>query len=99
MFEREFEILGEAMGRLLRAAASVEPQITHARRIIGLRNILSPAMTVSTIGYCGPRRSIIFRCLRWRSINFFERPDSSGTERQTVDGGAKPHGGRVDSRQ
>jgi len=41
VFERDFEILGEAMNRLLRAAPEFETRISHARRIIGLRNILS----------------------------------------------------------
>jgi uncharacterized protein with HEPN domain len=41
MFERDFEILGEAMNRLLRAAPGLEFRITDARRIISLRNILS----------------------------------------------------------
>lgn len=41
IFEREFEILGEAMNRLLRADSSLESKITNARRIVGMRNILS----------------------------------------------------------
>lgn len=41
VFEREFEILGEALSRLLRADPALEPAITHARRIIGLRHILA----------------------------------------------------------
>ena len=41
VFEREFEILGEAMNRLLRSDPALETKITSARRIIGLRNILS----------------------------------------------------------
>ena len=41
ILEREFEILGEALGRLLRDDPEIEPVITHARRIIGLRNLLA----------------------------------------------------------
>jgi uncharacterized protein with HEPN domain len=41
VFEREFEVLGEAMNRLLRADPALEASISQARRIIGLRNILS----------------------------------------------------------
>jgi uncharacterized protein with HEPN domain len=41
ILEREFEILGEALNRLLRDDPALEPAITHARRIIGLRNLLA----------------------------------------------------------
>jgi uncharacterized protein with HEPN domain len=39
--EREFEILGEALNRLLRVNSEVEKQIPEIHRIIGLRNILA----------------------------------------------------------
>jgi uncharacterized protein with HEPN domain len=41
ILEREFEILGEALNRLLRDEPEIEPLITHARRIVGLRNLLA----------------------------------------------------------
>jgi uncharacterized protein with HEPN domain len=41
ILEREFEVLGEAMGRLLRSAPEAEASIANARRIIGLRNLLA----------------------------------------------------------
>lgn len=39
--EREFEIVGEALHRLIRIEPSVETRIPEARRIIGLRNLLA----------------------------------------------------------
>ena len=39
--EREFEIIGEAMNRLLRADPETFAKITHGPRIIGTRNILA----------------------------------------------------------
>lgn len=41
IFEREFEILGEALVRLLRVAPVLEDRITDVRRIIGLHNVLA----------------------------------------------------------
>ena len=41
IFEREFEILGEALARLLRTAPELENSIVNARRIVGLRNVLA----------------------------------------------------------
>ena len=41
ILEREFEILGEALNRLLRDEPEIELLITHARRIVGLRNLLA----------------------------------------------------------
>jgi len=41
ILEREFEILGEALNRLLRDDPALEPAITGARRIIGLRNLFA----------------------------------------------------------
>lgn len=41
IFEREFEILGEALNRLLRDDPALESAITDARRIVGLRNLLA----------------------------------------------------------
>ena len=41
ILEREFEILGEALNRLLRDDPEAERAITDARRIIGLRNLLA----------------------------------------------------------
>jgi len=41
VFEREFEIMGEAMNRLLRDDPSLESSISHIRRVIGLRKILA----------------------------------------------------------
>lgn len=41
IFEREFEILGEAMSRFLRDEPQRALAITHIHRIIGLRNILA----------------------------------------------------------
>ncbi len=38
--EREFEIIGEALGRLARVDASVAAQISEHRRIIAFRNYL-----------------------------------------------------------
>jgi uncharacterized protein with HEPN domain len=38
--ERQFEIVGEAMSRLLRTAPDLEPGITDCRKIIAFRNIL-----------------------------------------------------------
>ena len=38
--ERQFEIVGEAMARLLRAAPELEGRITDCRKIIAFRNIL-----------------------------------------------------------
>jgi uncharacterized protein with HEPN domain len=41
VLEREFEIVGEALNRLLREDPEIESLITHARRIVGLRNLLA----------------------------------------------------------
>lgn len=41
ILEREFEILGEALNRLLRDEPEIESSITQARRIVGLRNLLA----------------------------------------------------------
>jgi uncharacterized protein with HEPN domain len=41
ILERELEILGEALNRLLRDEPVIELSITHARRIVGLRNLLA----------------------------------------------------------
>ncbi len=41
IFEREFEILGEALARLLRTVPEAEGAIANARRIVGLRNLLA----------------------------------------------------------
>jgi uncharacterized protein with HEPN domain len=41
ILEREFEILGEALNRLLRDDPEAESLITHSRRIVGLRNLLA----------------------------------------------------------
>ncbi len=38
--ERQFEIVGEAIGRLVKSAPSVAAQITDYRRISGFRNVL-----------------------------------------------------------
>lgn len=38
--ERQFEIIGEAMGRLRAADLSVFEKITEAQRIVGFRNVL-----------------------------------------------------------
>ncbi len=38
--ERQFEIVGEAMARLLRVVPELEPNITDCRKIIAFRNIL-----------------------------------------------------------
>ncbi len=38
--ERQFEIMGEALSRLLKLNASVASKISEHRRIIGFRNIL-----------------------------------------------------------
>ncbi len=39
--EREFEIVGEALHRLIRIDPTVEARIPESRRIIGLRNVLA----------------------------------------------------------
>lgn len=44
--ERQFEILGEALNRLLKLAPSFESRITDARRIVDFRNILIHAYDV-----------------------------------------------------
>lgn len=44
--ERQFEILGEALNRLLKLAPSFEARITDARRIVDFRNILIHAYDV-----------------------------------------------------
>jgi uncharacterized protein with HEPN domain len=41
ILEREFEIPDEALNRLLRDEPEIQSSITHARRIIGLRNLLA----------------------------------------------------------
>jgi len=38
--ERQFEIAGEALGRLLKADQALGSRISHCRRIIAFRNIL-----------------------------------------------------------
>lgn len=44
--ERQFEIIGEAMGRLRRIDAATAEQISEHQRIIGLRNVLIPGYDV-----------------------------------------------------
>jgi uncharacterized protein with HEPN domain len=44
--ERQFEIIGEALNRLLKLDPSFESQITDARRIVDFRNILIHAYDV-----------------------------------------------------
>jgi uncharacterized protein with HEPN domain len=44
--ERQFEILGEALNRLLKLDPSFESRITDARRIVDFRNILIHAYDV-----------------------------------------------------
>lgn len=44
--ERQFEILGEALSRLLKLDPSFESRITDARRIVDFRNILIHAYDV-----------------------------------------------------
>jgi uncharacterized protein with HEPN domain len=44
--ERQFEILGEALNRLLKLDPSFESRITGARRIVDFRNILIHAYDV-----------------------------------------------------
>jgi uncharacterized protein with HEPN domain len=39
--EREFEVIGEALKRLLRTDPSAASRITHAARIVSFRNILA----------------------------------------------------------
>jgi uncharacterized protein with HEPN domain len=39
--ERQFELVGEALGRALRAAPGLEERIPQAREAIGLRNVLA----------------------------------------------------------
>jgi len=41
ILEREFEILGDALNRLIGDDPAAEGEITDARRIIGLRNLLA----------------------------------------------------------
>ncbi|MFH1497676.1 MAG: HepT-like ribonuclease domain-containing protein [Verrucomicrobiota bacterium] len=41
ILEREFEILGEALNRLSRDAPEMADRISHAHRIIGMRNVLA----------------------------------------------------------
>jgi len=44
--ERQFEVIGEALNRLLRLEPSLESRITDARRIIDFRNVLIHAYDV-----------------------------------------------------
>lgn len=44
--ERQFEIIGEALNRLIKLDPSFEPRITDARRIVDFRNILIHAYDV-----------------------------------------------------
>lgn len=39
--ERQFEIIGEALNRLLKAEPALAASITHHRRIIAFRNVLT----------------------------------------------------------
>jgi uncharacterized protein with HEPN domain len=39
--ERQFEIIGEALNRLIRLDDSFQDSIRHARRIVGFRNVLA----------------------------------------------------------
>lgn len=38
--ERQFEIIGEAMGQMLRTAPELEKRISNCRRMIAFRNVL-----------------------------------------------------------
>jgi uncharacterized protein with HEPN domain len=38
--ERQFEIVGEALGRMIKADASLAEHVSHSGRIIGFRNRL-----------------------------------------------------------
>jgi uncharacterized protein with HEPN domain len=44
--ERQFEVIGEALNRLLKLEPSLEPRITDSRRIIDFRNVLIHAYDV-----------------------------------------------------